>query len=168
METPPLFKEVQYFRQIWIWAIVLGIDALLIYGLIQQLIYKQSFGDNPMSDTGLIFTTAFTILMTLFFWVWRLETEIRRDGIYVRFFPIHLNFRYYSWEKIQRCYLRTYNPILEYGGWGLRGFGKNRALNVAGNDGIQLELENGAKLLIGTQQPDEAEVALRKTGHLHQ
>lgn len=167
METPPLFREVQYFRQIWIWAILFAINAFLIYSLAQQFL-KQPLGDNPRGDAELIIATAISLLLAVFLWAARLETEITREGMRVRFIPFHRQYRHYTWEQIQRCYVRTYNPILEYGGWGLRGFGKNRALNVDGNIGIQLELVTGAKLLIGTQLPDEAEAALRKIGRLHQ
>ena len=51
--------------------------------------------------------------------------------------------------------IREYKPIMEYGGWGIRGFGSNRALNIKGKIGLQLVFKNGQKLLIGTQKADE-------------
>lgn len=50
----------------------------------------------------------------------KLQTVIKTDGIYVRFFPIHIAFRKYSWDKLSKVYVRTYSPLAEYGGWGLR------------------------------------------------
>ena len=55
--------------------------------------------------------------------------------------------------------------LLEYGGWGLKGGllwkkSKGIAINVSGNIGIQLELKNGKKLLIGTQKLQEAKQVL--------
>ena len=48
-------------------------------------------------------------------------------------------------------------PILEYGGWGIRysPFGKGWAYNVRGNQGVQLELANGQRILVGSQRADE-------------
>ena len=60
--------------------------------------------------------------------------------------------------------MRTYKPIVEYGGWGLRSgvFGSGQAFNVYGNIGLQLELKNRKKLLIGTQKKYEIEKALEQ------
>ncbi|MGK0329715.1 MAG: hypothetical protein ACJAXF_003214, partial [Polaribacter sp.] len=60
---------------------------------------------------------------------------------------------------------RTYLPISEFGGWGLRGGfffnkGKEKAVNISGNIGIQLILKSGKKLLIGTQKESEAKSVL--------
>jgi hypothetical protein len=57
---------------------------------------------------------------------------------------------------VSEYYARVYRPILEYGGWGIRcGFKGARAYNVSGNKGVQLILQNGKRLLIGSQKPDE-------------
>ena len=52
---------------------------------------------------------------------------------------------------------RTYRPLLEYGGWGIRyaPFGKGWAYNVHGSQGVQLELTNGKRILIGSQRAEE-------------
>jgi hypothetical protein len=52
---------------------------------------------------------------------------------------------------------RTYRPILEYGGWGIRysPFGQGCAYNVSGNRGVQLELADGQRILIGSQRAEE-------------
>lgn len=58
--------------------------------------------------------------------------------------------------------MRLYRPIKEFGGWGMRTAfnGKNgKAYNVSGNVGIQLELKNGSKTLLGTQKGKEAKSA---------
>jgi hypothetical protein len=39
--------------------------------------------------------------------------------------------------------------------------GKNRALNVSGSFGLQLVMKDGAKMLIGTQKPQELEDFLK-------
>ncbi|NVL91956.1 MAG: hypothetical protein HWN71_02845 [Desulfobacterales bacterium] len=49
----------------------------------------------------------------------------------------------------------TYNPLKDYGGWGIRYGRGGRAYNVSGNRGVYLELSNGKSLLIGSLQPEE-------------
>jgi hypothetical protein len=50
---------------------------------------------------------------------------------------------------------RTYRPILEYGGWGIRFGPRGWAYNVSGNRGVQLRLRDGKRILIGSQKADE-------------
>jgi|SRR3954447_2251190 hypothetical protein len=111
-----------------------------------------------------------TILLTILFINFRLETQIKKDGVYVRFFPFHLSFRHYNWDKVSKSFVRQYNPIGEYGGWGLRLglFGKGKALSVSGDKGLQLEFTDNKKLLIGTNKPEELTEALKKIGQLKQ
>jgi hypothetical protein len=85
----------------------------------------------------------------------RLETKIDKEGIYVRLFPLHVNFKFFNWNDIEKAYIRKYNPILEFGGWGIRFGFKGMAYNVSGNKGLQLEFRNGNKLLIGTNRAEE-------------
>lgn len=168
MDNNIIFSERQRFRQIWIWLILLGVNGLWIYAIITQVVNGQQFCNRPMSDTGLFIALGLTVLLTILFIAFRLDTEIKQDGIYVRFFPFYLTFRKYSWDKIAKSFVKQYNPIMDYGGWGFRLglFGKGKALNVSGNKGIQIVLTDGTRLLIGTNKPDEAKQALQQIGHL--
>lgn len=170
MNKEILFRETQKFRQWWLWLILMGINGLFLFGVFMQVIGGQKFGDKPMSDSQLITATFFTIILTLLFTSIRLETIIKNDGIYVRFFPLHLKFKHYSWERLTKSYIRQYSAISEYGGWGLRIgiFGKGNAYNVSGDDGLQLEFIDNKKLLIGTNKPDDLTQLLQKIGQLKQ
>ena len=100
--------------------------------------------------------------VAVLFAVLKLETEVRTDGLYVRFFPVHVRFKRFAAEEVSEYYARQYRPILEYGGWGIRGsFKKGRAYNVSGNKGVQLVFKNGKRLLIGSQKAEELEEAIR-------
>ncbi|RNC85154.1 MAG: hypothetical protein ED556_10190 [Winogradskyella sp.] len=75
---------------------------------------------------------------------------------------MHLRFKIIKWSEIDKAYIRKYDALSEYGGWGLKGGAlwnkaKGTAINISGDIGIQLELKNGKKLLIGTQQKDKSE-----------
>ena len=159
-----LFSEKQRFGQKWIWAILIGANSIFFYGVFYQVFQRKSFDDNSMSNMQLLIASGLMLLFTLAVLTLKLETYIKKDGIYVRFFPFHLTLKKYSWDNIQRFSVRQYDPITEYGGWGFR-FGfltKGMAFNVSGNKGIQLVLKNGSRLLIGTNKPDEASETLKK------
>ena len=168
MNNEILFKESQRFKQWWLWLILLGFNILFLFGVFKQVIEEQWFGDNPMSNEGLITATVLTIIITILFVNYRLDTKIKTDGIYVRFFPFHIKFKHYTWDKLTKSFVRQYSPLMEYGGWGLRLglFGNGKAFNVSGDKGLQLEFTDTKKLLIGTNRPEELSETLNNIGQL--
>lgn len=164
MVSNMIFIEKQKFRQWWVMLVLLGLNAIIVIAIFSQLIFEKPFGQNPMSNFGLILTAFFVLLFSAFIFIIRLETRIGAEGIHVCFFPFHLKFKKFSWDEISQCYVREYAPIGEFGGWGLRFglFGQGNAWNVAGNKGLQIEFKNGKKLLIGTQKPELMAEALEK------
>ena len=152
----PIFREVQHFCQIWIWAIVLAIAGLMWYASVIQLVMHRPFGDKPMPDILMVvFLVLFGIGLPAFMFLIRLITEVRDDGIYIRFVPLHRSFIKIAFGELKAYETRVYRPIMEYGGWGIRFGSKGRAYNVSGNRGVQLELKSGRQLLIGSQRPEE-------------
>lgn len=160
MNSNYLFTEKQKFTQWWIWLVLIGINGMFLYGIYRQIILNEIFGDNQISNEALIVLYVLTLLITLLFVIMRLDTKINKEGIYVRLYPLHLNFKFYKWDEIEKAYIRKYNPILEFGGWGLRFGFKGMAYNVSGNKGLQLEFKNGNKLLIGTNRAEELKKVL--------
>jgi len=161
-----LFNEQQRFKQWWLWLILLAINATLLFGLYKQLFTQEQFGANPMDDSTLLIVSAFTFAISILFFCFRLDTRIDEEGVYVRFFPFHLSFKHYSWANISNAAVRQYNPIREYGGWGLR-FGLfGKAYNVSGDYGLQLIFPDRQKLLIGTGKPEKLKKALENISPL--
>jgi hypothetical protein len=157
------FNESQKFDQWWFQAIIYGSILIgigpLLYSCYKQILLGEVTGDNPMSNTGLILTTV--LVGALMFGVWwlslvmKLSTRIDRTGIYIRFFPFHLKEKYYPWDEITHYEVVQYNPIKDYGGWGVRYGRKGKAFNVKGNMGLLLTLYGNKSILIGTQKENE-------------
>jgi hypothetical protein len=170
MSNEILFSESQKFKKWWLLFMLLGLNGLFIFGVFKQVIGGEQFGDKPMSNVGLLIATGLTLMVTLLFLNFRLDTMIKNDGIYVRFFPFHLTFKHYNWDSLTKSFFRQYSPISEYGGWGWRLglFGKGTAFNVSGNKGLQLEFNNHKKLLIGTNRPEELIETLSKIDQIKQ
>lgn len=161
-----LFHETQKFRQWWLWLIILCVNVMLIYGLFFQTSTDHTFGDNPMSDKGLWISAVTSLLVIVLFIFLKLETIITQEGVYVRFFPIMLRYKHYPWTRLASVYVRQYSPLGDFGGWGYRITIRNgKALNVSGNKGIQMILNDGSKILIGTLKPEEAETIIKKNSN---
>ena len=92
----------------------------------------------------------------------RQMTSVEEDGVVIRF-----GFLYRArvpFAEIARAEAVSYHPIREYGGWGIRGFGRRRALNMSGNLGVLLTRRDGSTLMIGSQKPRELLAALARGG----
>jgi hypothetical protein len=93
------------------------------------------------------------------FCVMKLVTTLDSNHLSLRFSP--LRHRKIPLNEIVRWEGPYYNPLLEYGGWGLRWRpGKGKAYNVSGRRGVQLHLAGGEELLVGSQRPEELSEAL--------
>lgn len=103
------------------------------------------------------------------FWVLRLITEVRHDGIYLQFKPLHRSFRHISFQDIDEAYTTTYSPTT-YGGWhrGLRwSFNGNAVYRLRRSHGVELVLTDGTRIFIGSQQSEELETAITQTSELN-
>lgn len=158
-----VFREEQRFTQLWL--IVLMSVALFVP--ITLIFQEYSKENSSISINELIGSTIAILASGLLIFFFKLKTRIDEKGIYYQFFPFHFKYKLISWYEIENAFVRTYDAIGEYGGWGLKGGffwrkSKGTCINVSGDIGIQLELKNGKKLLIGTQKKEEA-ISVLKT-----
>ncbi|SMB96880.1 hypothetical protein SAMN00120144_2950 [Hymenobacter roseosalivarius DSM 11622] len=112
----------------------------------------QYSGKLPQKEFSWI-GVALAILAAFLLITLRLHTRLDSTGLHYRMTPIHLQWQHIDWAEVSRAYVREYDPLGEYGGWGIKGVISNRAYNMAGSYGLQLELHNGNRVLLGTQQP---------------
>lgn len=159
------------FREVQRWG--LGFRCLLVVLLLLAVAVGVFAGvtgmrQEPIELPGVVIAVSCGVLIPLgiavLIWVSRLETEVRTDGLYVRYFPFHRRFRKFGAEELSECFARKYRPILEYGGWGIRcawTWKGGRAYNISGNEGVQLVFKNGKRLLIGSKEATELEAAIR-------
>ncbi len=165
-----LFKEEQRFDQLWLkvplYILAIGNVVLFAYGFYHQLIVGEPWGDNPMSDIGLVFATGLVFLIwgAVFFLFekTKLITSIYDNEIRIRFPPFFSKEKTIPIQMIKKMEVRKYNPITEFGGWGLRYGFRGKAYNVKGNIGLQFNFKNGKNLLIGTQKGEQVKWAISK------
>jgi hypothetical protein len=138
MNQEPAYREVQRFRQRWLWILLGGIAVLMLVL-------------GPVSWLGLVIVG----VVAAFLYSLRLETEVRADGIYLKMWPIHWSFRRIAWSDIEQYESRTYSPLRDFGGWGIRWAPGKIAYNVRGNQGVWLARTNGRSILVGSQHVEE-------------
>jgi hypothetical protein len=156
-----IFIEEQRFNQLWITVLII-VSMLVPLGIILGTYIKDP---SNFSVEKLVLILGITILTPGIIFLFKLYSRIDETGIHYKFFPFHWSYKIIEWHDLDKVYVRKYDGLIEYGGWGLKGGtlwnkAEGKALNVSGDIGIQLELKNGKKLLIGTQKRKEMETVL--------
>ena len=157
---PVLFREVQRFRDVWwIMLLVLGLAAMQWWFFLVQIIGGRPLGNNPAPDAVvLLIWLLFGIGLPVFFLVLGLEVEVSPNAVTIRFTPLFV--RVIDPREIAGVEPLTYRPLVEFGGWGVRGWGGRVAYNVRGNQGVELTLRDGRRILIGTQRATDLAAAI--------
>jgi uncharacterized membrane protein (DUF485 family) len=152
-----LYKEIQQQRQSWIFLLIVLLFLLSFVAVIQQNILGVPFGNHPLPDTAVWFIPLIPAFLLGFLYMNRLETFVTEKGVWLKYKPYHGKYRFYPWSEIENAYIRIYQPMKEYGGYGIRLFSakSSGAYNVSGKTGLQLVFKNGRHVLIGTQKGGE-------------
>ncbi|MEW6553483.1 MAG: DUF6141 family protein [Actinomycetota bacterium] len=160
------FREVQRFNQPWLWALVALAAAFAWFAFFYEL-FSSLTGDDGGADlwVAVLVWVVVGLGVPVLFIACKLVVEVRRDGLYYRYHPFHRRTYRIAWQEITSAEARSYRPIAEYGGWGLRRAWRKdggMAYNVYGNRGLQLVLTDGKRVLFGSQRADELAAAVRK------
>lgn len=152
------FSERQRFTQWWLWTLII---AALVVPIVLTM-YKARVNHIVITPADMIVGSIVPVLVIVLFLTIQLRSRIDEAGIHYKFVPWHFQEVHIGWDEIDKAYIRTYSPLKEYGGWGIRkGFGKiGRAFNISGNVGLQIELKDGKRILIGTRQTNEIKQTL--------
>lgn len=142
-----IFREVQRFRQPWVW-ILLGLV------LTHSIVYIGL-------DHGQWGPTSFIVAGIALFAMLRLTTEVDAQQLRVRFAPF-VNKRI-PLSQITRAEVVEYHPLKEYGGWGIRRGKEGWAYTTAGREGVRIVTADKTSFLVGSQRAQELAEVLRST-----
>lgn len=151
METE--FRETQRFNQWWIWLVGLFPIGLVFFEFMGVIFGKEKLPPEAIMAIVLVMI----LVVSSFVWIktMRLETLINHSEISIKYIGLFTKKKFY-WSDIETAEVIKYDPLWEYGGWGIKyGFKRGWCYNVAGDEGLFLNLKNGKKYLIGTQKASE-------------
>jgi hypothetical protein len=162
--TPPLYREVQRFRHWYFYVPITIVTVIVWYQFIQQIVLGHPLGEEPVPNwVAWALTIVFGLGFPAFALTVRLITEVWPGVMLVGLYPFRR--AKVSLAGIRTAETRQYSPLREFGGWGVRTSLKNgRAYNAYGDQGVQLIMNDGKRVLIGTQQPEQLLAALRLGG----
>jgi hypothetical protein len=154
-DSRAVFEETQHLREPWVWAFVALVSvASLVWAGLALL----SGDEIPPSLVVMVFVG----LAAPAFIAWiRLRIIVTEHEVVAALRPLIR--RRIPLDQIVSAQARTYRPLLEFGGWGIRwGRDSVRAYTIAGNRGVELLLLDGQKVLLGTRHPEELAEAIAK------
>lgn len=165
METEVRFREVQEYRQPWLWALLAVRPLLVVVGWLR--------GNRSRSDV--LRELAGFAGVALLLGRTRLTTEVRDDlsasegssqaersgGVYLKFEPFHRSFKRIPFSDLADVRATGYSP-LRYGGWGFRWSPRGVAYTVSGKSGVRFERASGKSVFVGSDRPDELLAAVQE------
>ena len=138
-KTEIIYQEKSSMK---LWAFIL-IPILSVVVLLDVLINNSpKFTQNPEAQ----WTIIIPILVFLLLYFIQLEWKFTESDFRYRFFPFIIKERIIQYSDIQNMSVMKINPLLEFGGWGLRRGQLGKAYTTDGNLIIHIELKSGQKL----------------------
>ena len=168
MEESVFFFEKQWFVKQWWFYVLFGIVVVFV---LVYLILKYNHIDTKalLIGGGIPFLILITLLGSF-----HLTTRISKERVQISFFPFVFYNKDIAWTSVKSATVTRINAFREFGGAGVRyrgtlglSFnGRDMGYIVSGNTGLQLELQDGSKIFIGTKKEAELEKVLREQGLL--
>lgn len=153
-----VFIEEQKFTQP---LVIIGLAIAVIGAIVSVIVRLETISQSNLTEKLTALSGVIIVLLViLLFLNLKLKTRIDEHGI---FYPFHRSFKVIPWNTISNLYIRRYDAIFEFGGWGIKSIlrkNKGKSYTTKGDIGLQLELNNGDKILIGTQKKEELQRVL--------
>jgi hypothetical protein len=163
-----LFHEVQALRQ-WHGRMVLALPpAALLFIAVRQIVFRQPWGHPPMTNGSVVFLTVLLVAVYFRLITVRLVTDLGPSELSVGLKGLWRS-RRIPLLTIRAAKAVSYDSAAEYGGYGIRSGARGMAYIASGNRGVELELSEGPKLLVGSQRAEELAAKImqaRKTVHV--
>lgn len=144
---------------------------LLLPGTIFALFFVLGWlAVAPFAAHGMLWLslsiTAWGILCLLAFM--RLHIRLENHTLSYKLLPLMQRFKQIPLAQIEKVEHGPYQPIREFGGWGLRYNlrGTKAAVSVYGNRGVRLYLKNNKQLLLGTPEDNALAEAIENAMNL--
>ena len=164
-----LFTESQRFKQASWLPLIAVMEGLLV--MVISVIMFERPTDHPPDGSflwSLGLMVVWVLVLTLpvalgAMWLiksFRLTTEVRTSGLYIRLFPYQLSFHRIELDDLVEIRVRTYRALAEFGGYGRKFGWKGSCYTISGEWGVDLKFAGRRPLLIGSQMPQKLADAL--------
>ena len=168
------YKEIQYFRQAWLWALLIisGVPVTLL-GIV-SVFADADAGTNVPLLVAVVLVVAFGPFIILY--RASLRIEVRDDALILRLWPFHHRARRILYEEIDSIATTEISPIADFGGigvriqptfyrWGIR-FDGPVGYIVEGKQAIRINRTNDTTLVVTSTDPHTLVRTIERIGSL--
>ncbi|MFY1110744.1 MAG: DUF6141 family protein [Methanosarcinaceae archaeon] len=149
-KTGVIFREVQNLHNNIFWIFVLYPAFLLWYIQVQRYVLVKPSGVQNVPDLYLnILWFVFGVFFPFMLYYTKHITEVRMDGIYIRFVPLNFSFKKIPYYIVEECKIQAYESFK--GGEA----DKSKTPQQKVSPVVILKLISGEKMLISSRKPDE-------------
>lgn len=134
-------------------AVVFAILSVLNIGFHQPLFYHSK------PDFSLLLSAVGCVIIAILINSQKLIFIIDEDEIHISF-GIFAAKTEIPIRAIKRISVRKYNALKEFSGWGVRYNSTESCFTVWGSYGIEIELINNERMLVGTNQPEKVQLII--------
>ena len=153
-----LFREVQEFRQTWLWLLLAfaGLASLLPAVMLIQTPTQQ---ETPLPAWCIPLIFSIQVINMGCFYYTRFETVLTTEGIYYRWTPWFRKYRFLPKASVKEVQTLKY-PYFKFGSHKRKGFGYVHHVN--GNKGFRITLADNKMFYLGTQKINTVDSILNK------
>ncbi len=151
-DAPVLFHEEQAFRRRHAAVVMAQAPALLVFVTLRQLVWHRPWTSPPVSNGDLLFLTGLTVVVYARLLTVRLVTDVRPMEVAVGLHGLWRK-RRIPLNHVRRARPIEFDPIHDFGGYGIRSGRRCQAYIARGRAGVELEMQDGRKIVIGSQNP---------------
>jgi hypothetical protein len=149
-----VFSETQTVRQRFTAVLLAFPPAALVFITCRQVIWHKPWGTPPSSDGGLIFLTVLLVAVYIRLITVKMVTELRPHEVVVELRGLWRR-RQIPLEEVVSAEPVSYDPVADFGGYGIRTGRLGTAYIARGNSAVYLVVGGGQRILIGSQHAAE-------------
>jgi len=147
------FYEEQRFPQVRM-RVTLALPPIFLTALaVWQVGFGHRIGRYPISNGGITILSAMLWAVYIRLVTVRLSTEIGENEIRVRMKGFHRK-RSIPLDAVRGVKVVTFDPVKDFGGYGIRATKSGVAMVARGNHGVRMEMKDGTMVVIGSQRAE--------------
>jgi hypothetical protein len=154
-----LFKETQ--RNNYLLVPFALTSLVFAYLCVMQIGFDKPMGNHPASNPMLLLIFAISVIAVIFFNYQKLKLIITPDEIQVSY-GLLAGTQVIRISDIKSITVRKYDGLKEFGGWGVRYNATTSCFTVSSDVGIDIEMTDNRKFLIGTHNVAGVKAVIEK------
>lgn len=164
------YSETQYFRQDWLWALLLVGSVPAGVLAVVAILADSAPGEDVTVPLAIVSLLVFGPLVVLY--RANLDIRVQDDGLRLKLWPFHLRARTVACADIERVRVTDISPMGDFGGVGIRlqprlyrwgiTFDGPVGYIVSGDRGVRIERRDGPDVVLTSSDPQTLATALER------